>query len=292
MFSSILHVNSARKYGYLKVFIQSKKMTLIRQCYQVRYKNNEGNGSPISAGLGDILRGCFFLWQLSQKLDLDFRIYFRNHPTLSLFLESDEPQLNIDPLSVQFYSHYTEKDIVAGQDNNICTNACGGYNNYVHGNVVFPTECKAFIRSKLRMTESFKAKFEALIGNIGPYNVIQMRLGDPVGPKEIPDHLMTRIHNVLTQIPKDQVTYIISDNPLIRDRLAETYQLRTLRSKACHLGAITEVNDIEAMEGTMTDFFLMSRASHIYNFSTYHGPSGFSTWVSQIFDVPFTFLKL
>jgi len=43
----------------------------------------------------------------------------------------------------------------------------------------------------------------------------------------------------------------------------------------------------KAVLNTMMDFYLMSRASHIYAYSTYPNFSGFSKWCAVIYNIPY-----
>jgi hypothetical protein len=57
-----------------------------------------------------------------------------------------------------------------------------------------------------------------------------------------------------------------------------------------HMGDLKNYNFTD-IENTVFEFFLMSYASHIYNYNIYGSPSGFSKLINILYDVPFTYIQ-
>jgi hypothetical protein len=69
---------------------KNNKLKKIVNVYQLKYKDGEAQG------LGDFIRGCFCLNQITTLLKLDFEIDIKNHP-ISLFLKAKDNTTDTNP---------------------------------------------------------------------------------------------------------------------------------------------------------------------------------------------------
>jgi hypothetical protein len=73
---------------------KNNKLKKIVNVYQLKYKNDEAQG------LGDFIRGCFCLNQITILLKLEFEIDIKNHP-ISLFLKANTNDTTPDDKKVK-----------------------------------------------------------------------------------------------------------------------------------------------------------------------------------------------
>ena len=97
--------------------------------------------------------------------------------------------------------------------------------------------------------------------------------------------LKNKIYNLLTlEKNLDSKFILITDCDQIGNLLKKNYpKLAYWSNTKTHLGDFKKINcDIS---DTLIDFFILSRAKEIVNFSIYQIASGFSTLTSLIFDI-------
>ena len=81
----------------------------------------------------------------------------------------------------------------------------------------------------------------------------------------------------------NQPTIVISDDVGIKGYLEKVAGFIGSPTLPCHLS--TEEDSRKVLE-TLVDFFLIAKASHIYQHSQHAYGTGFSDWCSQLFAVP------
>jgi hypothetical protein len=162
-------------------------------------------------------------------------------------------------------------------------------------NVPMPTEFKNFIKGYLQMSPTFEAYYNKITNNVTNYSVIHIRGGDPVGTNNISPTFVSKVSAIIVNsiIPQNNnnnnssTIFVISDNMAIRNTIATIHKFKVLpTNQVCHMGLIRTGDANQAVQDTMVDFFLMSRAKTVYSLSVYSWTSGFSEWVTKIFDVP------
>lgn len=247
-------------------------------------------------GLADFLRGSLTLISLAEYFDYSFYFDASSHPffkclkpsnyfakiensleTLEIIPPIDEESIKNNLLKL-FYSKnnfilITNKDAITPINEN-------------HINI---------IREILTPSETLQNKIDQFLKNSintnYPYIVCHFRLGDNFMGKG--NHIDQTQFEYLKQyiliiieensdIPKENII-VISDCYDFKIRLKE-YNITISDFFPIHMG-IDSDSEMDHIENTMIEFFVMSKAKHIYTFSNYSS-SGFSSIINKIFTVP------
>jgi hypothetical protein len=233
-------------------------------------------------GIGDVLRGTIQMYMLSKKLGFTLYVDTSLHPIGKYLVPIENPyadliQANKDKIEMVPASKNLEdhlKNINKKEDIYFCfTNA--------HCTEPFDEECRAFIKRILSPLPQFDKELHQIIP-FESYQIMHFRLGDDelVGNKS--KNTSRCIINLIKQ-NKGINDVLISDSLSLkndRDVQSEVYVLNTIPQ---HLG---RCSDHESIRGTLTDFFLLSRATNIKTYSCYEWTSGFAYWAHQIYDIP------
>jgi hypothetical protein len=147
----------------------------------------------------------------------------------------------------------------------------------------FDDDCKAFMKKILTPIPSFEDELRSYIP-IEPYSILHFRLGDT----EMVANSQTSIPQNILQLIKDNkepASILMSDSLSLKNHPDVTKEVYTLKTIPRHLGLCT---DIEAIKGTLIDFFFLSRSTHIKTYSCYGWISGFVHWAHIIYGIPLT----
>ena len=275
----------------------NKKLTKIVNVYQLNYTNYK------SPGLGDYLRGCFFLMQLSKLLKIDFDIDISNHPMSNYIISNNSTSkiedinynniefrigLNNDKNKVLFLNTLINKlNLITSETYYIFTNAfpCFKYTT---------TEGRNFIKSRLIPNEIMNNYITNTLTTINlqknDYNIIHIRTGDKylINKEQLDPTLITKILGVIRQNIKPEINYLIlSDNNELKQILQKYNNFYVYIKKIEHIGGEGLQNNTTVIN-TLLDFYLMSYSKSILSLSTYSWGSGFSEYCSKIYDIPYS----
>ena len=276
-----------------------KKLVNVYQ-HKNKYKNT------CDCGLGDFLRGSFFLLQIAMTYNLRFDIDYNNHPLCKfLYKEKNTIHENIDYPNVYYY--YPDNGEKTTQQ---------FYNNfikYLNYNKVetlyllnnnFPikniTEFQSnFIKSKFlpneELTNAITEEMNKL--NIHPNNfsVIHIRTGDRfiVNDENLDDELITKVDEILSKINLNDPIVLFSDCNKLKIYLKNKYpQIIININEITHLAIEHKPDNYTSIKNTLADFFIMSKSNKIYAMSPYGHRTGFSEYCSKIFMIPYEFYNL
>ena len=284
---------------------------IINIVYQYKYIGNVN-----VTGLGDFIRGCFFLLQFSDdyNINVDFSIF--NHPIknyLNYFLLkndiSEDDSKNVDFFKKDNYSYFTNENIINYKYTNINTSLVRFINNLPnYDNTVFlyltnhPDENKITQTHKNKICDIFKPtnELDTIINttllNIKLtkkcFKIIHIRMeydffydnNKTIFKKHI-NFLIKKI-NIIKQNTRDDILLISNTNNM------KSIILKYIPSLKCIFYDITHIcdkllhNDINIIN-TLKDFYIMSYANYIYSFSVYEHGSGFSKWCSVAYNIPY-----
>jgi hypothetical protein len=275
---------------------------VVRHVFQLEYANISHTNSALPS-FGDFLRGSYALWQICNCLNVKMELYFHDHPIKHCLTQINN-NINLDPKQVHYYGNDNNNsnfnvitNLVINNLNrdilniaNLNTNVLNIATNIFPNNVKMCNEFKVFIKKYLQPSPQLQQVYLSTVGNINNYIVIHIRGGDPVGTNNVTPSLIFKIRTILEQKVVKFVTgktvFVISDNLTLRNTISQMYKYKTVpTTKICHLGN-SAYSDLDHLNGTMIDFFLMSQASTVYSLSVYRWNSGFSEWCTKIFDVP------
>lgn len=274
--------------------VTTKSSLVVKHMFQLEYKNFSSEAQI--SGIGDFFRGSYALWQMCRALNITLELDFHNHPVGKYFVSRNK-NLNINPKTVRLYLEVDRPTLIRLLINNY-------KNKEIHvmthifpvGNDPMPGEFKMFMRHYLQPTVELYRLYRDKISYLGDnYRVVHIRGGDPVGSKNITDTLMEKVRSVIEESVLSESLntpiVVISDNLTLRDKVAEAYNWKTLEvNEICHLANANLTTS--GIEGTLIDLMLMTQAQSVYSLSVYWWNTGFSEWITKIYDVPLKQLRI
>ena len=122
------------------------------------------------------------------------------------------------------------------------------------------------------------------------FETIHVRLGD-----SIMQHDVDRFHQLIDGTFKekfaDKNIFLTADNADIKDYICSKLpNVKIFKNKPIHLGNL-QSSTIESIRDTLIDFFVMAKTNKVHCYSVYGG-SGFSYCCSQLFNFPYTVIKI
>jgi len=262
------------------------------------YQPNYVNGN--APGLGDYLRGCFGLMQISVMLGLEFDIDLNNHPIGQYIM--DNP--NKTPINYSNVFRY--------HNNNWKTDSNSFLRDFINylNNIREETHClffsafpvisklspigKRIMRLKMDPNEMMKQNIKLRMAKLGitpkSYGIIHIRSGDDklLGDNKIINvKFLSKIEVFLSGTINPSNKYIIlSDSNEIKLLIKGKFPNCIAQIKeVTHLGETGNHSD-KAVMYTMLDFFIMAASNKIISISAYEWGSGFSQWCSAMYNIP------
>ena len=290
---------------FLKL-IELRKAT-IENVYQEEYNNNVH-----ATGLGDFIRGSYFLMQFCDNNKINCSINISNHP-ISQFLEiyKNQPQLIYN--NVNKFEQKNFNPIVS--DNNIIGNIYDPSINdsfvkylskhhtfqrklYVY-TITYPAnniskKHKEYMKQILIPSKSIALLVDNMITDIGlvknKFTIIHIRYGDDFLIKHnehIKKSHLEQLQKTFDNLDSRQTFLLISDNTIIKNMLLFKYPfIKTHFNDITHTGEGLHL-DTHKLQNTMIDFYLFSHATNVIAFSTYKHGTGFSKWSTETYSVPY-----
>ena len=261
------------------------------------------NGSIKTYGLGDLLRGTIYLYQMSIQLGFNFIVDIRPHPISQHLIVNKHGFMeyvnsNMNNIHI-VHCHQPDRfnaiynaSLLSSDPLLICTN--------MFCNEQLSPECKQFMKQLLIPNEKFtsylneKNQLYTILSS--PYSIMHFRLGD--------DEFFT---NKCTDISKINdamhilIKYAGPTDVLMTDSFRFKQYLNKNKinipmfdTRPLHLGELsTMCTEIAAsFKETLYEFFTLNRASKIKTHSVYDWVSGFVKFSSLIYDVPLSDLKI
>jgi hypothetical protein len=285
--------------------IKQKTIT-IENVYQEKYNNVN------ATGLGDFIRGSYFLMEFCDKTNIPFNINILNHP-ISQCLEIYQ---NKQPLFINNINKFEEMNSDTHISNdNIITNI---YDSSINNKLInylskqeeinkimytyiisYPSE-KINEKHKEYMKQILQPckQLELIVDNTllelklvkKQFTIIHIRYGDDFLVKKknlIKKKHLEIIQNILDKLDLSQKYLLISDNIIIKNILSLKYPfIKTHFNKITHTGEGTQYENIR-IQNTMIDFNMFSHASSVIAFSVYQHGTGFSKWSAETYSVPY-----
>ena len=285
---------------------------IIENVYQEKYKDG------VATGLGDFIRGSYFLMQFCDDNNIPYNINLLNHP-VSQFLEI---YINKQPL---IYNNINKFGLTNHNphilDNHIITNI---YNHSINDNFIqflsdqqvfnqklyvytisYPTAKidqthTEYMRHVLKPCPKVSLSVDALLLKLElvkkQFTIIHIRYGDDFlinNKEEIKKSHLEMIQNILDKLDISQNFLLISDNTIIKNIIQLKYPfIKTHFNEITHTGEGIHI-ETNKLQNTMIDFYLFSHAIKIIAFSIYKHGTGFSKWSAETYNVPYCcrFLK-
>ena len=279
---------------------------IIENVYQERYNNNIN-----ATGLGDFIRGSYFLLEFCDNNNIPCNINILNHPVSQFFeiYKNKQPIIfnNINKFELTNHNpHISHEKIIT----NICDSSISDdFIKYLSKQSVFNKKLYVYtIAYPLQISQKHKEymkyiltpnmRIKSLVDKMllelelvsKKFTIIHIRYGDDFLIKNktgIKKSHLAIIQKTLDTLDLNQKYLLISDNTIIKNILQLNYTFLKI-----HLNEITHTGEgihIETnkLQNTMIDFNLVSHAVNIIAFSVYPHGSGFSRWVAETYSVPY-----
>jgi hypothetical protein len=302
--------------------ITNTKLKKIVSVYQLEFTNKK------SPGIGDFLRGTFFLMQLSKILNLEFEIDISNHPISQFVINKGlNPEINynniefkigmnrpplekllytLNPPNNMFFEIDFINQIISALNNSntecfpLFSNAFPMYYN-------FKDEGRNYLKSQLlpneMMVKYIDETFDQLKLEKNTYAVLHLRTGDQyLSKNEVIDHdFINKINKHIDKMIVPGKKYLLlSDNNVLKEHLKHRPNFYVLFNKIEHLGGEVNIKgenntgtkDSDGVKNTMLEFYLMSFSNSIFSISVYDHISGFSKYCAEIFNIPFKNIRI
>jgi hypothetical protein len=284
--------------------------------YQLQYTNK------LASGLGDFIRGSYFLMQFCRDNLLQCFIDMSNHP-LSVFMEKYRGK-HTSPFLKHAFSTVESFDTTnhnphLGQDNVLTSLPNFDFDDKVFeylvkqprfGNNLFvytiaypnyevPDIDKALMRDILYPTLEIQIATNNILTKLQlekhKYEVIHVRYGDAFLFQDETDEVPAVALNKLTIMMKElnQLDYtrnkylLVADNNFIKGVVKRYFPaIRFVSHDIAHTGERNDI-DYDKLKNTMVDFCLISYATNVKAYSSYMHGTGFSKWCAETYDIPY-----
>jgi hypothetical protein len=299
------HIKTQQLHSLLKL-IQLRKAT-IENVYQERYNNN-----VLASGLGDFIRGSYFLMEFCDHTHIPCHINIQNHP-VSQFLEIGQHTPSQLVHKINRFEHRNHHPHIL--ENKIITNQCDSsihdsfliYLSKQHAvdqkicvyTISYPStkiseKNKSYMRQILKPSNSLALLVDKTLNDLGlvkkQFTIIHIRYGDNFLIKHnehIKKSHLKQLQNTLNNLNSTQTYLLISDNTIIKNILSSRYPfIKTHFNDITHTGEGLHL-ETQKLQNTMIDFNLFSHAANVLAFSTYTHGTGFSKWSAETYSVPY-----
>jgi hypothetical protein len=302
--------------------ITNTKLKKIVHVYQLEFSNKK------SPGIGDFLRGTFFLMQLSKILNLEFEIDISNHPISQFIINKGlNPEINYNniefknglnrppgdkllyrinpPNNIYFEINFINQ--IISELNNSNTECFSLFSNAFPLYYNFKDEGRNYLKSQLLPNEIMVKYIDETLHQLrlekNTYAVLHLRTGDEyLSKNKVIDHrFINNINKHIDSIIVPGKKYLLlSDNNLLKKYLKNRPNFYILFNKIEHLGGEISIKgqnnagtkDNNGVKNTMIEFYLMSFSNSILSMSVYDHISGFSKYCAEIFNIPFKNIKI
>jgi len=294
--------------------IYKKGIKTLVHVYQTKYKNSN------SSGLGDFIRGSYFILDFCYKHNLEAKIifnspiinYLKNKEYLNNFNTIEHVLMNVELFKNNNIIQCNVKDGFILDPTTYGKNIYTSFINYIvsispiyNSNVFIYSNCvpievteknKECMRKILEPTDELKIIINESLQYLGlkpnDYSVIHVRTGDihlinkdTSFDKKYLQKLIAEIRGYINSHDK---YILIADDSNVKLILKNIFpQVNILLNKITHFGEGVNLEK-ESVKNTMVDFYLFSYAKNIFCFSSYTHGSGFSYWCAKTYNIPYT----
>jgi hypothetical protein len=266
---------------------------IIENVYQEKYTN--GNAT----GLGDFIRGSFFLMQFCDNYGISYNINLLNHP-VSRFLKTYEDK---QPLFYENVNKFTPTNVFRSINKEFAkylSKQPTKRNTLCVCSIHYPLsgvsqKQKMYMQQILTPTDKMVSAIDYQLSYLKlvkqGFTVIHIRYGDKflVGNiNEIDKSHLEIMQNALDNLDPTQQYLLISDNINIKKIMTQQYAfIKTIFNEITHTGEGVLIDTVK-LQNTMIDFYLFSYAVKVIAFSVYPHGSGFSQWATETYSIPYS----
>jgi hypothetical protein len=258
--------------------------------WKLGYYNYTTTDTDYFWGIGDMLRGAYGMFNLSKRMNFKLVVDYSLHP-ISNFLKNNNDEISalvkdkqneiplvypIEKVIDHITNKFKESDMVLLYSNL----APDAYDTP-------PTEeLKEFMKSLLIPNQSFQSYIDTKLATI-PYpefSILHYRIGDDELVRNNINNINTFIKHLLTnKYPND---ILITDSTTFKQNIVNNkLNIFLFNESICHIGVNS---NLEAIQHTLFELLLISKAKSIRSFNKYGWISGFVHAISIIYNIPIT----
>jgi len=277
----------------------NKNIKMIVNVYSQKYKNANGGG------IGDFIRGSLFLIQYCIKNNLRFDIDYSNHP-ISKFIYKKYNKIhdknimyddilyyypdNTDIYNIEFINTFTNY-INSSYDDEIIFLFSNNYPMYKITNLERLFIMEKFLPNEV-MNNIINNKMAYLNLLEKQFNIIHIRLNDSIFNNDV-------INNNIVKKINQKIQYAINISKKNNKKILLLSNSSTIKQElnTINKNLIFDINNIshlgfsddeESIKDTMCDMFIISKANIVFSFSEYGHGSGFSKYICELYNIPYT----
>jgi hypothetical protein len=299
--------------------IRRKGVKIINNVYQSKYNYNKTN----CTGLGDFIRGSYFILEFCEKYNFIPKIVFNS--IIGNFLKMKTHNLGLIQnllVGIDFFSNNNWKNaiiqngfILEPEKNTM--NIMADFVDYVvvspmyYGNVflfcnsfpvsnVIPEKYKKYMRKIMEPNEEIKMCINNTLVDLNlirkQYSIIHIRSGDSYlkgNNNTFSNNYMSNLtenikNDIKNVIGHDNKYLVIADNNEIKLLLKQVFPHFIISIKnITHFGEGI-ILEKEKVKNTLVDFYLLSLSNSIMSYSSYEHGSGFSYWCAMTYNIPYS----
>jgi len=295
---------------------REKGVKKIVNVYQGEYKDGKK-----ASGFGDFIRGSYYLMQFCRANQIQFDVNMMNHP-LSTYFKNKKPYTEehsrifkeIEPLSGNnFVANFdADKVIRSTTDVNfslafvqqLLETPVYKDTMYIYA-IPYPYSDsiseldKRYMRYIMEPTREIDMYVQYIMKVLKlqekKYITIHIRSGDRYlikGAVNMTDKYLFQVREyldtLLNSYPDEQQYLLLSDNITLKKLLVKEYgeRIHAMFLPITHSGEGVAFTDT-SIKNTLVDFYLLTKSTEIYSYSTYHHGTGFSKWTAETYNIPY-----
>jgi hypothetical protein len=295
--------------------IRNKGIHTINNVYQSKYNY----GKSHSTGLGDFIRGCYFVLEFCHKYKFIPKIIFNNCISNFLRIKTHKLELisnvliSIDFFKSNNFSAYNIQNGIILDPVRDTKNIMADFVEYTvnsptyYGNVFMfcnsfpmddiPYSFKQYMRQILEPIDEIKNNVREILTLLNfeekKYNIIHVRSGDSYLKKQrnqFDNKYILKLVNAIRKDIQSNIDYnylVIADNNFIKNILKNEFpNFKILIKDITHFGEGVVLEE-EKVKNTIIDFYLLSLSNSINSYSSYEHGSGFSYWCAKTYEIPY-----
>ena len=249
-------------------------------------------------GIGDTLRGTIQLYDSAKKRNFNFYVDFQFHVMSKYLKNPNNPYADLiknNQKNIKFVDIDQLEGFIDNDKN---------YVNYNNNNIIFLftsafyrddfyDEMKEFMKNLLTPNDEFSKYIDNRMKEIpyDKYNILHYRLGDYrlIGNKDNESIHGEKTLNTIIQTVTNNMEpcdILVSDSIKFKEIIhKDTKNFKNLfmfKTNVKHIG----YHKNDDMKETLFEFFVITKACKIKTFSVYYWTSGFTYWISKIYDIP------
>lgn len=293
--------------------VRNKGIRILNNVYQSKYNYGRSN----CTGLGDFIRGSYFILEFCDNFRFQPKIIFNNCISKFLHIKTYKLELIQNVLtSIDFFkcnnvSAYNiqngiildpvkDNEHIIGDFIEYMLHSPVYYNNVFMFCNSFPIgeiseKNKKYMRNILEPTAEMKQYIYNTLSELNlsvkEYNVIHVRSGDKYLKNETNNFNEKYVEKLMAAIRSDMhigMEYlIIADNNIIKIALKKLFtNFKILVKDITHFGEGVLLEE-EKVKNSLIDFYLLSFSKSIFSYSCYEHGSGFSSWCAKTYNIPY-----